>query len=406
MISIYSAYVMGVVILCILVSLLLIGYSPKNKKYNLYLASFFLLLAYPCFVLFLINTGFITSLPHVYRTGMIATLLYIPAAYLYVRTVATNKPLSKKDLLHLLPVILYIIDYFPYFFIPGSEKVAFMQSKELSKMVLYFAESKFFIPGFYIIFKYVLGFSYWVAQSVYLIKLYKVKNVEFKTENNVWLKWLTLFILSESFLFLPAFHILKPGYGDDEFTVFLFIGGFTGLTSIFLFAFPQILFGIKGTILLSYNVSELHDSNAATPIANEPIEIKNYSKYLSKTKMVLISNKVKEHIIKNQSYLDKLYKLQQLAVEIQTPAQYISASINECEKTNFNDFINKYRINHCVTLLQNLDYQNQTLEAIANESGFNNRNTFTVAFKKTIGKTPSDYIKKIKKDTEFLNPVT
>ena len=69
---------------------------------------FFLLLSYPCFILFLINTGFLEYLPHVYRTGIIAHLLYMPASYLYIRSVVTNKGLTKIDFIHLIPALIYI----------------------------------------------------------------------------------------------------------------------------------------------------------------------------------------------------------------------------------------------------------------------------------------------------------
>lgn len=402
MISIFSACVAVVIIICFLVSILLIGYSPKTKKYNILLSLFFLLLSYPCFILFLINTGFLEYLPHVYRTGIIAHLLYMPASYLYIRSVVTNRKLTKLDFIHLIPALIYIIDYFPFFWLPGSEKIAFMHSKQLSKMVLFFYESRFFVPGFYIVFKYVLAFTYWLLQCALLIKLYKVKNSEFKKENGIWLKWLTIFLLSQVFLFLPSLQILKPGGGDDELIVFLFIGGFTGLTAIFLFLFPQILYGIKGVVLLDKEnlISEIDEFSTHFSIEENKQKPENY-RYLSEVRMQEIAIKIKNHFTLNKSYLDRQYSLQQLAQELSIPAQYISAVINEFEKINFSDFINSYRVKYCLELLSNNDHKNQTLEAIAAESGFNNRNTFTTAFKKVMGQTPSAYIKSTSKSNKI-----
>jgi len=394
MISIFSACVVVVVIFCVLVSILLIRYSPKKKKYNILLSLFFILLSYPCFILFLINTGFIKYLPHVYRTGIIAYLLYMPASYLYIRSVVTNKGLSKIDFIHLIPSLIYIVDYFPFFWLPGHEKIAFMQSKQLSKMVLFFYESRFFVPGFYIVFKYVLALIYWIFQSILLIKLFRVKNPEFKKENGVWLKWLTLFILSQVLLFIPSIQILKPGGGNDELTVFLFIGGFTGLTSVFLFLFPQILYGMKG-IILSENDYNFYSKNIESDNLIENEE-QAFSSYLSKAKMDNIEKEIKRHMSENSPFLDKQFTLYQLSSNIGISPQYISAVINNYYKVNFNEYINTHRVNHCLILLKNNDHKNQTLEAIAGESGFNNRNTFTTSFKKVTGMTPSNYIKKLK----------
>ena len=43
----------------------------------------------------------------------------------------------------------------------------------------------------------------------------------------------------------------------------------------------------------------------------------------------------------------------------------------------------------------NFECRYKKLEAIAEESGFNNRNTFTVAFKKVTGLNPSEFLKDI-----------
>lgn len=388
MISIFAACVAFVFILCILVSLLLIGYTLKTKKHNYLLAMFFILLSYPILILFLINTGFIKFLPHIYRTGMIAYLLYMPASYLYIRTIINDSKISKIDLFHLIPALIYIVDYFPFFFVSAAEKIVFMQSKELSKMVLYYYESRFFVPGFYIIFKYILAFFYWIWQLLLLIRIFRIKNPEFRSENSVWLRWLTIFVLSQIFLFLPMFKILKAGYGDDELTVFLFIGGFTGLTSIFLFVFPQILYGIKGVILIS---TENNIITRDPKIQNE----KTAHRYLSKNKMDEIVVAIKDHLNEKKSFLDKQYSMTKLANELNLPPQYVSAVINERENMNFNDYINNLRIQYCIELLNRNGHKHYKLESVADKCGFNNRNTFTIAFKKVTGRTPMKYIKDI-----------
>lgn len=388
MISIFAACVAFVFILCILVSLLLIRYTFKTKNHNYLLALFFILLSYPILVLFLINTGFIKFLPHIYRTGTIAYLLYMPASYLYIRNIITDSKISKLDLFHLIPALIYIVDYFPFFFVSAAEKIAFMQSKELSKMVLYYYESRFFVPGFYIIFKYILAFFYWISQLLLLMRVFRIKNPEFRNENSVWLRWLTIFVLSQIFLFLPMFKILKAGYGDDELTVFLFIGGFTGLTSIFLFVFPQILYGIKGVILTG---TENNLITSDPKIQNE----KTAQRYLSKDKMDEIVVAINDHLNEKRSFLDKQYSMTKLANELNIPPQYVSAVINERENMNFNDYINNLRIQYCIELLNRNGHKHYKLESVADKCGFNNRNTFTIAFKKVTGKTPMKYIKDI-----------
>jgi AraC-like DNA-binding protein len=47
-----------------------------------------------------------------------------------------------------------------------------------------------------------------------------------------------------------------------------------------------------------------------------------------------------------------------------------------------------------MTLIDNGKAKMFTVEGLADQSGFNNRNSFTLAFKKHIHQTPSDYLKK------------
>jgi len=51
---------------------------------------------------------------------------------------------------------------------------------------------------------------------------------------------------------------------------------------------------------------------------------------------------------------------------------------------------------YCKEKILNEEYKFKKLEAIAEESGFNNRNTFAIAFKKVIGLKPSEFLRNLK----------
>ena len=85
-----------------------------------------------------------------------------------------------------------------------------------------------------------------------------------------------------------------------------------------------------------------------------------------------------------------------LSEEIHLPLHQLSAFINSYYKMNFNDFVNEYRILSCIDKLLKKEWESKKLESIAEETGFNNRNTFTSAFKKATGLNPSEFIRYIK----------
>lgn len=80
---------------------------------------------------------------------------------------------------------------------------------------------------------------------------------------------------------------------------------------------------------------------------------------------------------------------------------YISKIIRHLGYSNFNHFLNRYRINHVKMLMRESDLHKVTLMFIYTEAGFSNQATFNRVFKQMEGVTPSEYISLIK--TEKLN---
>jgi AraC-like DNA-binding protein len=65
--------------------------------------------------------------------------------------------------------------------------------------------------------------------------------------------------------------------------------------------------------------------------------------------------------------------------------------INEGTGMNFNDFINRYRVEAVKKAFEQGEHQRKTLEGIAWEAGFNSKSTFLRAFKKHTAMTPTQY---------------
>jgi len=120
------------------------------------------------------------------------------------------------------------------------------------------------------------------------------------------------------------------------------------------------------------------------------------SLYMSQERTAEIEENIRNHFSRNKPFLKHSYSLRMLSEEIHLPLHQLSAFINSYFKMNFNDFVNEYRILSCIEKLLKKEWEFKKLESIAEESGFNNRNTFTSAFKKATGLNPSEFIKYIK----------
>ena len=121
---------------------------------------------------------------------------------------------------------------------------------------------------------------------------------------------------------------------------------------------------------------------------------------LNEEKLSHFNSLINQFLLEKKPFLQQKYSLNKLASDVHIPVNYLSAFINRYHKMNYSDFINRYRVSQCKEMIMNGEWKQKTLEAIASEAGFNNRNTFTAAFKKETGQSPSEFLKGLKKDRQ------
>ena len=105
-----------------------------------------------------------------------------------------------------------------------------------------------------------------------------------------------------------------------------------------------------------------------------------------------LTARLNEHMVNNRSYLRPGYKLRDLAEETGISMARLSGHINKNHGTNFSGYLNELRIGHAIGKMRDNEHRMKTLEAIAEESGFQNRITFIRAFKKSKGMIPSRFL--------------
>jgi AraC-like DNA-binding protein len=84
--------------------------------------------------------------------------------------------------------------------------------------------------------------------------------------------------------------------------------------------------------------------------------------------------------------------LTEVAKKLNTNSVVLSKVVNQHFGLNFNDYINQYRVNAVIKRLELPQYKNQTLLAVAFDSGFNSKATFNRAFKKFTSKNPKEFL--------------
>lgn len=119
----------------------------------------------------------------------------------------------------------------------------------------------------------------------------------------------------------------------------------------------------------------------------------NSSFYLTEERIGLIGQRLEVLMEREKPFLRSRYCMKDLSNDLQIPSYQLSAYINRYKGLNFNDYINQFRVAYSADLIRRGTANKLNLKGLAGNCGFNNRNSFTTAFKKFTGSTPFDYTK-------------
>ena len=89
-------------------------------------------------------------------------------------------------------------------------------------------------------------------------------------------------------------------------------------------------------------------------------------------------------------YKESSLKCSDVDVQLNIPNYQLSQAINSATGSNFNNYVNTYRVEAAKKLLR--EKPGFTIEAIGKECGFQSKSSFYAAFKKQTGTTPSKFV--------------
>jgi len=162
---------------------------------------------------------------------------------------------------------------------------------------------------------------------------------------------------------------------------------FGALMIVFIFGFFQR----KSTVLSHENNEMKEEEDMPSHVNADNQECRE----AEKEKFPELFNSIVEYFNKDKPYKSKDYNILQLASKFETNIKYISQAINQNTGSNFNTFVNKYRIEAVVEMFDNRAQDKYSLDHIYSKVGFRYQSTFNTAFKKIMGMTPTEYIQSI-----------
>jgi AraC-like DNA-binding protein len=189
-----------------------------------------------------------------------------------------------------------------------------------------------------------------------------------------WL-WQFLFIIAPIIVFWGAelIRILMGGRGQSELTIiaYIFIAIFNYFVSFKAFT-QQTLFDTSFNFL-STVAEPLNSERSQASIENE------------------VCDKMKNLMHEHKYYLNQNLTLYEFAKEIQMSPRTISGCVNQNLGLNFNEWINNYRVDRALEILEDPKNNHLSIEGIGIDSGFKSRSAMYTAFKKKTGQTPGNF---------------
>ena len=296
--------------------------------------------------------------------------------YYYVLTlVSDKKQISVKDIVHLIPFVLFNLYILISSFNPGL-------SGKLNIEKVSPGDNPPLIFSFFLILTAVSGTVYFLLT----IRLFKKLDINifnnFSNSTNVDLYWIRRLVLVFGVVWTALISVTVIHHIFRMFSMVFCTDGL--FLSLSLFVILIGYFGLKQSVIFSFEniileeeATKSHTKYSGSRLTD--LEAKQYSEILT------------DHMKSAKPYLNPDLSLPQLAAELDISSHYLSQVINEQFDLNFFDFVNKYRVEAFKEKITSNEFSNFSLLGIAFDCGFNSKSAFNRVFKQTTGLTPSQY---------------
>ncbi len=330
------------------------------------------------------QAGYWEKYPHLIGVTAPVPLFHGPLLYLYcLYSLRGERRVRLIDYLHFVPGVVAYLYMTTFFFFYTAEEKILVDKGEINDFGIF---SLVLLVAILISGLAYSGLSYRLTIQY----KHKLKS-RFSYSEGISLKWLRNCIISIGLVFLSAIIVFILRDAMDIF--FPFNPEYIFYTIMIVFIFYIGYFGIKHENIF---VNKLLQEN--------PVDYKNSGdgKYKNSGMKPGVAaelyNKLLRFMEEEKPYLQSKLSLPELARQLDISPNQLSQVINQQAKSNFHDFINKYRVEEFLrNAKRNKDF---SLLALALDSGFNSKSSFNYIFKKQKKISPSQYLSQIHKQQQ------
>jgi AraC-like DNA-binding protein len=384
-------FILSIFLGALIVFLLTVPVSNRKHSNNLLAMYVF------CFVLFsahnfILQENLIIRVPFLFRITKPLQYAVAPLIFFYVRSVVFNEVHFRKwDWLFFLPMALHALELMPFFFMERELKIslieAFMQNMNQGLL-----HTEGFLPAYIhpVLISFFLAIM--IFKSWKMVKLVSDSTTSKSNPQNVMqVRWLNLFIFINTVVFcLLVLHMLT--FKLVSWNVYrinnIEASGLLIAIGISLFFYPNILYGFQRGIITG---ADLLETKTEKNVDAEVHQDKGYS--LSSERRYEYLARIKDCFEEKEVFLIQGYTIRSLSQDTGISYTYLSQVINQEYALNFNELVNSYRVEYVKKLMLEPNAHQYTFEALAGKAGFSSRTTFSRAFTRFAGCTPSEFVR-------------
>jgi len=334
--------------------------SNKNKFHlDYFLAHIFCLILIILIYIPIKHLGFEITNTY-FHLGHIFTTMSLIFIIFNIETSLKGYKVNKKKFIYFVAVVFtlcFLLFYSENYILNYSTRQTVFYDIKIPDPLVY-NEMVFLHQGI----KFILGMYLLI---VFRLNIKKSINIKKKRIYSLWVYSLTIC----GFVCMVLNATLVYGFLDQEYDSLLFniINIFIGINLIFFTLFPSVIF-------------------------YSPVIIK--AVFVSSTEDVTNFSIIKLFFDNEKKYLNPLLSLRFISKDTGLNEAEIRSCIKNNTNLNFNEFVNQYRVNYAIKLMESGFLENHVMNSIAEKSGFNSPQTFYRSFAKFHSISPSKYYKK------------
>lgn len=371
----------------------------QNELANRLLGFLILLLSLQSVLVAYDTRDFFLAFPHLSRVGWLLPSLFGPLIYLFTAKLTSEQPAwHRKDFLHFVPFLLFLLYLSPYYLQPAATKIAYLDDFEKA------SKDDFGILN------QLLNLMHLAYTSAALLLIRKhERNIlqAFSELRKVRLRWLKQFVLLIFSIILFGVVVFYARKWNVPWVSEVYHYHYLGVILCIYWIGYKALSQPAIFTTSPHSTAEIKEpvpEEAAMPAEKrqemKPEENVDAVKYQKSGLREQLAEEYLDQLLNymqdKKPYLQNELSIQELAEAVGIQKHHLSRIINERLNKNFYDFINDYRVEEAKRLLLNPAFRHYTTLAIALEAGFSSKATFNAVFKKQTGLTPTAFVSQAK----------